>query len=79
MALILREAVRQLAIGMVVGLAVAAILAGRMGTLLFHVSPRDPVVAVVAMAVLIGSAVLTAMSPAYTAMAIDPMTAIREE
>jgi putative ABC transport system permease protein len=79
MVLIVREGVRQVSIGAAVGVAVAMALAGRIGSLLFHVSPRDPAVVTAAVAVLIGCAAIAAAIPGRRAMAIDPMTAIREE
>ena len=79
MALIVREGVRQVSIGAAVGVAVAMVLAGRIGSLLFHASPRDPAVVASAVGVLIGCAALAAAIPGRRAMAIDPMTAIREE
>ena len=79
MSLVVREGIRQVSIGMAVGVAIAFMLAGRMESLLFHVSPRDPVVVAAAVAILGCCAVLAAAVPGGRAMAIDPMTAIREE
>jgi hypothetical protein len=79
LALVVGEGVRQASIGVVVGVAAAMLLAGRMRSILFHISPRDPAVIIAAVAVLIGCAALAAAIPGRRAMAIDPMTAIREE
>jgi ABC-type antimicrobial peptide transport system permease subunit len=79
MRLIIREGVRQVSIGTAVGVVAATMLAERMGRILFHVSPWDPAVIAAAVAVLIGCAGLAAAIPGRRAMAIDPMTAIREE
>ncbi|HWH53620.1 MAG TPA: FtsX-like permease family protein, partial [Gemmatimonadaceae bacterium] len=79
MSLIVREGVRQVTIGTIVGVAIAVLLAGRISALLYHVSPRDPAVVAGAVAVLIGCAALAAAIPGRRAMGIDPMMAIREE
>jgi ABC-type antimicrobial peptide transport system permease subunit len=79
MALIVREGVRQVAIGAAVGVAIAMVLAGRVAALLFDVSPRDPAIIATAVALLISCAALAAAIPGRRAMAIDPMWAIREE
>jgi len=79
MALIVREGVRQVSMGAAIGAAIAIGLASRIGSLLFDVSPRDPAVVAGAVVVLLGCAALAALIPGRRAMAIDPMTAIREE
>jgi len=50
-----------------------------MSALLFRVSPRDPVIVLASVVVLVGCAVLAAAIPGRRAMAIDPMQAIRDE
>lgn len=79
LALVVGEGVRQVAIGAAAGAAIAVVLAGRLGTLLFEVSPRDPVVVASAVTVLVLCAALAAAIPGRRAMTIDPMKAIREE
>jgi predicted permease len=79
LALVMREGVRQVSIGVALGVPAAIGLAGRMKSILFHISPRDPVVIAAAVVLLIGCAALAAAIPGRRAMAIDPMTAIREE
>jgi predicted permease len=79
LALVMREGVRQVSIGVALGVPAAIVLAGRMKGILFHISPRDPVVIAAAVVMLIGCAALAAAIPGRRAMAIDPMTAIREE
>src|SRR5688572_15748688 len=58
MALVVREGVRQVSIGAAVGVLLAMALSGRIGALLFDVSPRDPVIVAVAVAMLLGCAAL---------------------
>jgi ABC-type antimicrobial peptide transport system permease subunit len=79
LALVMREGVRQVSIGVALGVPAAIVLAGRMKGILFHISPRDPVVIAAAVVMLIGCAALAAAIPGRRAMSIDPMTAIREE
>jgi putative ABC transport system permease protein len=79
MALVVREGVRHVAVGAAVGAVIAVVFAGRIGALLYHVSPRDPMVVATAVIVLVACAALAAAIPGRRAMTIDPMMAIREE
>jgi ABC-type antimicrobial peptide transport system permease subunit len=79
LSLVMREGIRQVSIGAAVGVPAAIVLAGRMKAILFHISPSDPAVVAAAVVMLIGCAALAAAIPGRRAMAIDPMTAIREE
>jgi predicted permease len=76
---VVRDAVRHITIGAVVGLAIALMIADRVRSLLYGVSPHDPPVLVAAIAVLVIGAALAAVIPGRRAMDIDAMTAIREE
>ena len=66
-------------IGIGVGVAVAAGLTRLMASLLFQVSPLDPVTYVGVSAVLIAAAVLASYLPARRAAALDPVEALRAE
>jgi len=79
MGLVVGEGIRQVAIGALAGAAITLAAAGRMSALLFRVSPRDPVIVLASVVVLVGCAVLAAAIPGRRAMAIDPMQAIRDE
>ncbi len=79
MALVVGEGIRQVSVGVAVGVVITTLFAGRMSAILFHVSPRDPATIVAAVAALLLCAALAAAVPGRRAMAIDPMTAIREE
>jgi ABC-type antimicrobial peptide transport system permease subunit len=63
--------------GLVVGLIAALSLTQLMGTLLYQVSPRDPVAFSLAFAVLIAVAAFACFLPAWRAMRIDPARALR--
>ena len=63
--------------GVAIGLLAAFILTRVMSTLLFGVSPTDPVTFVSIAIVLIGSAMLASYIPALRATRVDPMFALR--
>ncbi len=66
-------------IGVVIGLAAAAGLMQLMRSLLFGISPLDPVTYVVMPAVLAAAAVLSSYLPARRAASVDPVDALKEE
>ncbi len=67
------------AMGAVVGLVVAMALGRLMSSLLFGVSPMDPVAYVAAVAVTIAAAALASYVPARRAATIDPIETLRAE
>lgn len=79
MAMIVGQAMSLAAVGGVFG-AIGALLAGRgIGSLLYGVTPADPVTYVVC-ALVLGAAVLAAaIVPAARAMQVNPMVALRSE
>ncbi|HET7321457.1 MAG TPA: ADOP family duplicated permease, partial [Longimicrobiaceae bacterium] len=77
--LVLSQALRLVVIGVVLGV-VAALLAGRwMEPLLFHTSPRDPLVLGGVAGALLLVGVLASWLPARRATRVDPMVALRSE
>jgi len=66
-------------IGTAVGLAVALALTRVIRSLLFGVSPTDPLTFVCVFLFLAGIALLAGYLPARRATRIDPMTALRSE
>jgi putative ABC transport system permease protein len=77
--LVLREAATLALLGIAVGLAAALALSRTLGTLLFNVSPGDPLTFVAAPLVLLLTAVVAALLPARRAAHVDPIEALRSE
>jgi putative ABC transport system permease protein len=77
--LVLRQGAAQIAVGLVLGLSLAAVVAQFMTRLLFQVEPRDPGVfaAVVVTLSLTGAA--ACLIPARRATRVDPLVALRSE
>jgi hypothetical protein len=65
--------------GLAIGLAAAAGLVGLMKSLLYGVSPMDPVTYLSVLMVLAASAVLASYLPARRAAAVNPVEALRAE
>ena len=61
------------------GLAVALAATELVKSLLFGVTPRDPVTLVAAPALLVAIAILASVVPALRAARVDPMIALRAE
>lgn len=78
-ALILRQALRPVAIGLALGLAAATIASGLLGTLLFGISPLDPIAFAGASMFLLGVAAVASLVPLRRASAVDPMITLRAE
>jgi predicted permease len=79
LAMILREALALICIGIIAGLGLA-VAAGRLiATMLFGLSPVDPVTYGAVAVGLIAVALIAALLPARRAAKVDPMTALRAE
>ena len=77
--MVLRSGLSLVAIGLSIGLAVALALTRLMSTLLFEVSPIDPVTfAAVALCVIL-AALVACYIPARRATKVDPLIALRYE
>jgi ABC-type antimicrobial peptide transport system permease subunit len=77
--LILRDALVVTGAGVLIGLGAAWAATRLLGTMLFGLSPRDPLTMLGAAFVLIAVASLAAFIPAWRASRVDPMTALRYE
>jgi putative ABC transport system permease protein len=79
LAMILRQGMTLVGIGLAIGLASAMGLTRLMKTLLFEVQPNDPVTFAGVSAVLGAAALLACYIPARRALRIDPLRALRSE
>ena len=77
--LVLRRSLAWVGAGVVAGLLAAFGLARLVGSLLYGVSPHDPLAFVAAAAALLGAAIFAAWVPALRAARVDPMVALRSE
>ncbi len=77
--LVVRSAVRLIAMGAAIGLALSAVLGRLLGTMLFGVEPLDPTTFVSVMIVLVLTAAVSTVGPAWRAARIDPAVALRSE
>ena len=77
--LIVREGIRTTLVGLAIGLLMAAGIGKLSSSLLYQVSPVDPIVLVTAAIVLSVSATLASYLPARRATRIAPLDALRSE
>jgi len=77
--MVIRRGMRLTLMGLAIGAAGALALTRLLGSLLFGISPRDPVTLVVVAAVLSSVALLACYIPARRAAGVDPMVALRYE
>ena len=77
--LVLGDGARLAGVGIVLGLAGALSLTRLMRTLLFHVSPFDPLSFAAASGILLAVAIAASLLPAWRASRTDPQTAMRVE
>jgi len=76
---VVRSALALTGIGVIIGLGAAATVARIMRTLLFGVSPLDPLTFAVAPLILALAAALASFLPASRATAINPVDALKAE
>lgn len=77
--LILRQGMIQLAVGLVIGIALAAGVSQLLSIVLFGVEPRDPMIFGLIVAVLTTVGIVASFVPARRATRVDPMIALRYE
>jgi putative ABC transport system permease protein len=77
--LVLGGAVRVIAVGMVIGLGLAAVLSRSLASVLFGVEPLDPLTFGSVALVLLVTAVISTAGPAWRAARIDPAVTLRGE
>jgi ABC-type antimicrobial peptide transport system permease subunit len=74
-----RSALALTGVGMAIGLGAAAALMRLMRTLLFGISPLDPVTFIAVPVALVAAAALASYLPARRTTAVDPVVALRAE
>jgi ABC-type antimicrobial peptide transport system permease subunit len=65
--------------GLVIGELTAVALAGLMAALVFGISPRDPVTLVLAPLLLLAVGVAACLEPAWRALRVDPLHALKAD
>ena len=78
MRLVLREGLAQAALGLAIGLGAAVLLMRSFRTVLYEVSPADPLTLTSVMVLLLSTALIACIVPARRAMRVDPVTALRQ-
>ncbi len=76
---VLNDGLKLVFIGMVCGMGLAVLLGRTMSSLLFGVSPSDPLTVSSAIALMTGISILALIGPARDALRIEPLDALREE
>jgi putative ABC transport system permease protein len=77
--MVVGRAMRPVLAGVVAGLLGALLLAGAVRSMLFGVSPTDPVAFGTAVAVLLATALVASLVPAWRAARIEPAAVLRGE
>ena len=77
--LVVQSGVKIAGAGVAIGLVAAALLTRMLASLLFGVTPLDPVTFVAAPAVLVVTALAACVAPALRAVRIDPAVTLRQE
>jgi putative ABC transport system permease protein len=77
--LVLREGLKLVTVGLVVGIAASVILSRALNTFLFGVKPTDPLTLLGMGLLFAGVALLASWIPARRAAGVDPILALRYE
>jgi putative ABC transport system permease protein len=78
-AMLLREAMRPVAIGIAIGVAAAFAMTRLLASMLYEISTMDVTSYVAAVAILAGAALLASIVPARRALSVDPISAVRSQ
>jgi predicted permease len=77
--MVFRESLLLVAAGLAIGVPLVLIASRLIGSMLFDVSPSDPLTVAGAMAVLVAVGAGSSYLPAWRASRVDPLTALRQE
>lgn len=77
--LVVNDGLMPVLIGAVAGIAISFAFTRVVGSLLFEVSPHNPMIAIAAVGVLVVIGAAACLLPARRAAAVDPMQALRAE
>jgi len=78
-AMVLREGVAMASFGLLIGLAGALALGRLLSSLVYQVSPSDPLTLAAVALVLLIVALVASLVPARRAMRVDPASALRQD
>jgi putative ABC transport system permease protein len=78
MRLILREGLVQAGVGLVIGLTAGVLLMTAFRSMLYGVTPSDPITLIVVGVLLLATALVACVVPARRAMRVDPVTVLRQ-
>ena len=79
MRMVMRQGFGQLALGMLLGFGLSALITRGLVLMLYQVEPRDPVVFGTIAVVLMATGLVATFVPARRATRVDPMEALRYE
>lgn len=79
LSLVVGEGVRLVAVGVAAGVALALAAGKLIASMLYGVSPGDPVTLVVVASIMLATAVAAALMPAWRAARLDPVRALRSD
>ena len=77
--LVLKQGLAQLAVGLVLGVGLAAALSRLIAALLYEVEPTDPLIFTLIAVVLVATGVSACLIPARRASRVDPIVALRSQ
>jgi putative ABC transport system permease protein len=77
--MVLGQGLRTISVGVAIGIAASLALTRIVESLLFHVSPTDPLTFFALTLLLVAAALLACYIPARRAIRVDPMIALRHE
>jgi ABC-type antimicrobial peptide transport system permease subunit len=77
--MVLSEGFRMVALGVIIGVAGGVALSRYLSSLFFGVSPANPVTYVEVALLMIGIALIACLLPAWRAIRVNPMVALRYE